>query len=77
MMQVITQDIIDQKLPIPLRDIRPITKEEEIICLADKFYSKGKEVTYELSIEEIKFKLSKYGKDSLERFENLLQQYIK
>lgn len=34
------QDIIDQQLPVPVRDMVPVTLEEIIICTADKFYSK-------------------------------------
>jgi len=32
------QDIRDKKLPLPEREMRPITLEEEIICFADKFF---------------------------------------
>jgi uncharacterized protein len=33
--------IANQSLPLPIRDMTPQTIEEKIICLADKFYSKG------------------------------------
>ena len=36
------KDIRKQKLPLPERDMRPVTLEEQIICFADKFYSKSK-----------------------------------
>lgn len=38
---ITVDDIIRQFLPLPRRDMRPITLEEQIIAYADKFYSKG------------------------------------
>src|SRR5690554_81826 len=35
------EGIIKRKLPIPHRDMRPISLEEKIICFADKFFSKS------------------------------------
>lgn len=34
--------IIKNNLPIPQRDMLPVSIEEQIICYADKFYSKSK-----------------------------------
>lgn len=34
------QEIADQKLPLPVRDMLPETIEEQIICYADLFFSK-------------------------------------
>ena len=34
-------DIIAQNLPLPHRDLCPVTLEEKLVCLADKFYSKS------------------------------------
>jgi len=36
------RDIRKQRLPLPMHDMRPVTLEEQIICYADKFYSKSK-----------------------------------
>ncbi len=36
------EEIIAQNLPLPQRDMMPITIEEQIICYADKFFSKSK-----------------------------------
>lgn len=35
------ETILMKKLPIPHRDMRPQSLEEQIICFADKFYSKS------------------------------------
>ena len=34
------QSIIEQDLPIPHRDMVPVSMEEQVICFADKFFSK-------------------------------------
>ena len=36
------QDIIKQNLPLPHRDMLPVSMEEQVICFADKFFSKTK-----------------------------------
>lgn len=69
-------DITNQKLPLPQRDMRPQTIEEEIICLADKFYSKNpNELKKEKTIKEIKKGFEKYGKNKVEEFEKLARKY--
>lgn len=35
------ENIIEANLPLPHRDMVPVTLEEKIICCADKFYSKS------------------------------------
>ena len=37
------EDITNQNLPLPLRDMRPETLEEKIVAYADLFYSKTKQ----------------------------------
>jgi len=56
------EDIISESLPIPVRDMLPISLEEKIICFADLFYGKkpGK-LREEKSIDKIEKKVSKYG----------------
>jgi uncharacterized protein len=58
-----------RKLPLPERDMLPLTVEEEIICYADKFFSKnGRGTMREKSIEEIITCLKVYGRDNVQRF---------
>jgi uncharacterized protein len=60
-------DIHHQNLPLPLRDMQPVSIEEQIICYADKFFSKngnGKEKTPDQIIEQ----LTRYGEDKVRRF---------
>jgi len=63
------KDIRLQRLPLPARDMLPVTIEEQIICYADKFFSKnGAGVHKEKTVSEILQKLASYGKDKVERF---------
>ena len=65
---ITAKQISEQNLPIPLADYSPQSIEEQIICYADKFYSKTKLDT-ELTVERIREKLSKFGEESLARFD--------
>jgi uncharacterized protein len=62
-------DIRDQGLTLPERDMRPVTLEEEIICYADKFFSKSiRGNGSEKPLPQILNTLSKYGEDKVKRF---------
>jgi len=70
------QDIIEKELPFPLRDMLPISIEEEIICYADKFYSKSaKDPTKPKSIKKIISKLHKHGEDKALRFREFVDMF--
>jgi uncharacterized protein len=63
------EDIHLQRLPLPARDMRPVTIEEQIICYADKFFSKnGAGAHKEKTVSEILQKLASYGQEKVERF---------
>lgn len=63
------QDIIDGNLPLPHRDMLPITIEEKLICYADKFYSKSnKHLFSPKPMEKVKIKIKKYGDYKYDRF---------
>lgn len=61
------QEIEKQNLPVPHQDLLPETVEEQIICYADKFFSKTK-LTTEKTLEQAIHSLSKFGDDGVERF---------
>ena len=54
--------------PIPLQDYSPRTIEEQIICYADKFYSKS-HIDIELPPDKVRTSIWKYGADSVRRFD--------
>ena len=65
------EDIQRHNLPLPERDMIPVSIEEQIICYADKFFSKnGNGRPAEKSIPEIIENLSRYGPDKARRFES-------
>ncbi len=66
------KDIQQQNLPLPRRDMMPVSVEEKIICLADKFFSKKKNSLHrEISLDEVRQKIKKYGSDKLREFDRL------
>ncbi len=70
------EDIREQKLPLPLRDMRPVTLEEKIICYADKFYSKSKgRYGHEKSIKKIRKKLKKIKKAYRVQFDQWVELF--
>lgn len=69
-------DIEKEKLPLPLRDMIPVSVEEKIICLADKFFSKNKAcLVREKSLDEIRTSHQKFGEDKVEAFDKLLKEF--
>lgn len=63
-------EISEQQLPLPVRDMLPATREEQIICYADLFYSKGqKNRNREKTAGEVRKTLSKYGPEKLTVFD--------
>ena len=63
------EDVLVHKLPLPARDMLPITLEEKIICYADKFYSKnGSTPSREKSLDQVVADLKNYGVDQADRF---------
>lgn len=63
-------DIRKQHLPLPLRDMLPLTIEEKLVCYADKFYSKS-HPDRAIDYDHARKKLLKYGEETVARFEAL------
>lgn len=55
--------------PLPVRDMIPETLEEQLICYADKFYSKNRNLTEEKPFDLVRSKLGKFEDESVERFD--------
>lgn len=60
-------EIERQRLPLPLQDFTPETLEEQIICYADKFYSKT-HLQEEKTFEQAERSLQKFGDAGLAVF---------
>jgi uncharacterized protein len=62
-------DVKKHNLPLPQKDMIPISIEEQIICYADKFFSKtpGK-IEKEKSVKDILKSLEKFGESGINTF---------
>src|SRR4030042_7063978 len=59
------EDIKEKNLPLPKRDMIPLSVEEQIICFADKFFSKDSDfLLKEKPLERVRTYISKFGKDN-------------
>jgi uncharacterized protein len=69
-------DIRAQGLPLPARDMQPVTIEEKLVCYADKFYSKangGSAVAK--TFPEVVRKLERYGRRPAETFTRWAERF--
>jgi len=63
------ENIISNDLPLPPRDMIPISIEEKIICVADKYHSKNpKHADKKITTLQIIDELGKINKDHAKRF---------
>lgn len=68
------QNIIEQHLPLPHQDFLPETMEEQVICYADKFYSKTHLDRVRTPEQALK-SLERFGKEGAERFARWMQLF--
>lgn len=68
------KQIEERNLPIPHMDLLPETIEEQIVCYADKFFSKTK-LDKEKSMEIAEKSLLKFGEDGVERFRKWAEMF--
>lgn len=68
-------EIVDMKLPLPHRDMLPRSLEEQVVCFADKFFSKS-EHNVEHSLEQIRRKLEKHGEWGPKRFDVWCEMFL-
>lgn len=69
------EEIIGQNLPVPHREMVPVSWEEQIICFADKFYSKTR-LDKEKSVEKARKSLERYGDAGLQRFDRWCEEFL-
>ena len=73
---ITTEEIINHKLPLPLRDFVPVSVEEQIICFADKFFSKSGDLSHEKSVEEARKSVQKFGAKNVTRFDEWCKIFL-
>lgn len=67
--------IDEQHLPLPYRDMRPVSMEEQLVCFADKFFSKTK-LTKEKPVDKVKQSLAKYGEETVRQFDSWCKLFL-
>ena len=70
------EDVRHFSLPLPQRDMLPVTIEEQIICYADKFFSKNANGCQEAkTVEQIMRDLKSYGSGKVDRFQGWVKMF--
>ena len=70
------QEVIAHSLPLPKRDMLPATVEEEIVCYADKFFSKNPgKISTPKDPDDIVRKLEAHGPAKAEVFMKYMQKF--
>jgi uncharacterized protein len=74
---IISKDeIIQNNLLLEAKDMFPISNEEEIVALADKFFSKSSsDLFHEKSIVEVKEEMKSFGDFKINFFKYLVNKY--
>lgn len=73
---ITAEEIKKYDLPLPRRDMVPVSIEEQIICFADKFFSKNGNLSIcEKSVEDISETLQRYGPDKVACFQSWVTMF--
>ena len=67
--------IIKNNLPVPHRDLSPVSMEEQIICFADKFFSKTK-LDREKTIDQAMSTMAKWGEECSTQFKKWCDLFL-
>lgn len=62
------KQIMGQNLPLPHRDMLPVSIEERLICYADKFFSKSRDLRAAKPVEKIMAQMQAHGQEAYARF---------
>lgn len=68
-------EILERGLPVPHRDMLPVSMEEQVICFADKFFSKTK-LDSEKSFDKARKSIAKHGEEGLKRFDEWCKIFL-
>jgi uncharacterized protein len=68
-------DIRTNRLPLPARDMVPVSLEERIICYADKFFSKDNGPLGEKPLEHVRQMINRYGPEKLSAFDRWHEEF--
>lgn len=69
-------DIVNQRLPLPPRDMTPRTLSEEVICFSDLFFSKKPDrLERRKPVEKVRANLAGFGEDKVQIFDSWLERF--
>lgn len=68
-------EIVRQGLPVPRREMLPVSLEEQVVCFADKFFSKT-HLDREKPVEKARRSLERYGDEGLQRFDGWCERFL-
>lgn len=70
------KDIVRQGLPLPQRDMTPVSLSEQIICFSDLFYSKSPgRITHQKSPDKVRSKLAGFGEGKALIFDHWMELF--
>ena len=69
------KQILERALPVPHRDMVPVSAEEKVICFADKFFSKTRP-EQEKSVEQAESSLAKFGQEGVLLFRQWCSEFL-
>ena len=69
------KQIEERNLPIPHRDMQPVSMEEQVVCFADKFFSKTS-LDAEKTVEQALKSLLKFGEDGVVKFDQWCKMFL-
>ncbi len=69
------KQILERNLPVPHREMVPVSLEEQLICFADKFFSKT-HLDREKSVEKARISIEKHGEEGLVRFDHWCELFL-
>ncbi len=73
---ITAKEVEKYRLPLPARDMLPVSVEEEIICWADKFFTKfPTKLTSEKPVEKVRETVARYGEGQLARFDRWQEMF--
>jgi uncharacterized protein len=73
---ITARDVEEKSLPVPKRDMIPLSIEEQIICFADKFFSKDEEfLSEEKPLDRVRKGIAKFGDEKLRKFDDWLKMF--
>lgn len=67
--------ILEREMPIPHREMLPVSLEEQVICFADKFFSKT-HLEEEKTVAQARKSISKFGEEGIVRFDHWCELFL-